>query len=238
MIEDHSGRIWFSTNGGIGVINKKNSQITSYTTENGLQGLEFSGGAYFKSETGEFFFGGVSGLNSFYPNVMPVNEFIPPVVITSFEKSGEEGKEKKIVHNGDVLNLSYNDYEIVIEFAALDYTNSQANQYAYQMKGLSNEWISTGNRNFVTFSKLPPDSYVFSVIGSNNDKIWNKKGASITIVIHPPFWRTWWFYSLCIFIVIAIIIFLFKLRERTLLKEKKNTGTKSKRTNGRSCLPA
>ena len=220
MIEDNYGKIWFSTNGGIGVINKKTKEISSYTTENGLQGLEFSGGAYFKSKTGEFFFGGVSGLNSFYPNIMPVNDFVPPVVITTFEKSNEDGKQKKIVHNGDVIELSYSDYEIVIEFAALDYTNSHANQYAYQMKGLSNEWISTGNRNFVTFSKLAPDKYVFSVVGSNNDKIWNRKGASITIIIRPPFWRTWWFYSLCIFIVASVIIFLFKLRERALLKEK------------------
>ena len=220
MIEDNYGKIWFSTNGGIGVIDKKTKEISSYTTENGLQGLEFSGGAYFKSKTGEFFFGGVSGLNSFYPNIMPVNDFIPPVVITSFENSGEDGKKKKIVHSGDVIELSYSDYETVIEFAALDYTNSQANQYAYQMQGLSNEWISTGNRNFVTFSKLPPDKYVFSVIGSNNDKIWNKKGATITIIIHPPFWRTWWFYSVCIFIVAGTIVFRFRLREKKLLKEK------------------
>jgi ligand-binding sensor domain-containing protein/serine phosphatase RsbU (regulator of sigma subunit) len=220
MIEDPSDKIWFSTNGGVGVFDIKNNKISSFTDENGLQGLEFSGGAYFKSETGELFFGGVSGLNSFYPNIMPMNNFIPPVVITSFEKSSEKGKEKRIVKNGDVVELSYSDYEIVIEFAALDYTNSKANQYAYQMEGLSNEWISTNNRNFVTFSKLPPDNYTFSVRGSNNDNVWNTTGATITIIIHPPFWRTWWFYSICILIIAGIIVFLFKLRERALLKEK------------------
>ncbi|HSH66143.1 MAG TPA: SpoIIE family protein phosphatase, partial [Bacteroidia bacterium] len=139
---------------------------------------------------------------------------------TSFEKSNDSGKEKRIVHDKDVIELSYNDYEIVIEFAALDYTNSKANQYAYQMEGLSKEWISTNNRNFVIFSKLPPDKYTFSVRGSNNDKIWNKTGASITIIIHPPFWRTWWFYALCIITIAGIIVFLIKLREKSLRKEK------------------
>jgi ligand-binding sensor domain-containing protein/serine phosphatase RsbU (regulator of sigma subunit) len=220
MIEDPSDKIWFSTNGGVGVLDIKSNRISSFTNENGLQGLEFSGGAYFKSETGELFFGGVSGLNSFYPDIMPMNNFVPPVVITSFEKSSEKGKEKRIVKNGDVVELSYSDYEIVIEFAALDYTNTKANQYAYQMEGLSTEWISTDNRNFVTFSKLPPDNYTFSVRGSNNDNVWNKKGATITIIIHPPFWRTWWFYSLCIILIAGIIVFLFKLREKALRKEK------------------
>lgn len=222
MIEDKTGKIWFSTNGGIGMIDetKKNNKIVSYTSENGLQGLEFSGGAYFKSETGEIFFGGVSGLNSFNPSIIPVNNYIPPVVITSFEKSNDKGKEKKIVHNGDVVELSYDDYEIVIEFAALDYTNPKANQYAYQMKGVSKGWVNTGNRNFVSFSKLPPDTYVFRVIGSNNDKIWNRKGVTLTIIIHPPFWRTWWFISLCVLSLIGIIILLFKLREKSLISEK------------------
>lgn len=220
MIEDGSGNIWISTNRGLAVLNKKTKRILAYNNEDGLQGLEFNGGASFKSETGELFFGGVAGLNSFYPNVLPINDFIPPVVVTSFEKSSDEGKEKRTVQNGDVLELSYSDYEIVIEFAALDYTNSKANQYAYKMQGLSNEWISTNNRNFVTFSKLPPDKYVFSVIGSNNDKIWNKKGATITIIIRPPFWRTWWFYGLCILSIAGTIIFFIKLRERNLIKEK------------------
>jgi ligand-binding sensor domain-containing protein/serine phosphatase RsbU (regulator of sigma subunit) len=220
MIEDSSNKIWFSTNGGIGVIDTKTKRISSFKHESGLQGLEFGGGAYFKSEAGEFFFGGTNGLNSFYPNIMPTNNFIPPVVITSFEKSNDKGKEKKIVKSGDVVELSYSDYEIVIEFAALDYTNTKANQYAYKMEGLSSDWISTDNRNFVTFSKLPPDKYTFSVRGSNNDNKWNTTGASITIIIHPPFWRTWWFYSLCIIIIAGTIVFLFKLRERALLNEK------------------
>ena len=221
MIQDDVGRIWISTNRGIAMLDKKTKRFVAYNNEDGLQGLEFNGGACFQTSEGELFFGGVAGLNAFHPNVMPINTFVPPVVITSFEKSNDNGKEKRIVKNGDVLELSYSDYEIVIEFAALDFTNSKMNQYAYQMEGLSKEWISTNNRNFVTFSKLPPDKYTFSVRGSNNDKVWNKKGASITLIIHPPFWKTWWFYALCI-IVVAMIIFVFiKFREKSLMKEKR-----------------
>jgi ligand-binding sensor domain-containing protein/serine phosphatase RsbU (regulator of sigma subunit) len=219
--EDAAGKIWLSTNRGVAVLNKQNNTIFSYNNEDGLQGLEFNGGASFKSPAGELFFGGVSGLNSFYPDAMPKNDFIPPIVITSFEKSNEKEKEKKIVQNGDVIELSYNDYEIIIEFAALDYTNSKANQYAYKMEGLSNDWIDVSYRNFVTFSKLQPDKYTFSVRGSNNDKVWNTAGASITIIILPPFWRTWWFYTICVIIILSIVVCLIKLREKNLLKEKR-----------------
>lgn len=221
MIEDASGKIWISTNRGIAMLDKKTKRFVPYNNEDGLQGLEFNGGACFQTPDGELFFGGVAGLNAFHPDIMPTNNFVPPVVITSFEKSNDGGKEKRMVKNGDVLELSYSDYEIVIEFAALDYTNSKMNQYAYQMKGLSNEWISTNNRNFVTFSKLPPDKYIFSIRGSNNDKIWNKTGASITLIIHPPFWKTWWFYAICIVSIAVAIIFFIKFREKSLMKEKR-----------------
>ena len=221
MIQDAAGKIWISTNRGIAMLDKKTKRIVAYNNEDGLQGLEFNGGACFQCSDGELFFGGVAGLNAFHPDVLPINNFVPPIVITSFEKSNESGKEKKIVKNGDVLELSYSDYEIMIEFAALDFTNSKMNQYAYQMDGLSKEWISTNNRNFVTFSKLSPDKYTFSVRGSNNDKVWNTKGASITLVILPPFWKTWWFYAICI-LVIAVLIFAFiKFREKSLIKEKR-----------------
>jgi ligand-binding sensor domain-containing protein/serine phosphatase RsbU (regulator of sigma subunit) len=221
LLEDAFGKIWLSTNRGIAVLNKSNNKILSYNNEDGLQGLEFNGGASFKSPEGELFFGGVAGLNSFFPDAMPKNDFVPPIVITTFEKSNEKGKEKRIVQNGDVIELSYSDYEIVIEFAALDYTNSKANQYAYRMEGLSNDWIDVTYRNFVTFSKLPPDKYTFSIRGSNNDKVWNTKGASITIIIRPPFWRTWWFYTLCAIIILSVVVCLIKLREKSLMKEKK-----------------
>ncbi|MFC2104704.1 two-component regulator propeller domain-containing protein, partial [Bacteroidota bacterium] len=229
IIEDNSGKIWLSTNRGLAVLNKKTNKIESYDNEDGLQSLEFNNGASFKAEDGELFFGGLSGLNSFYPDSMPVNEFIPPIVLTSFEKSGKEGKVKKTVQDGDTLEVSYKDYEFVIEFAALDYTSTKKNQYTYRMKGLSDNWIKLGNRNFVAFSKLPPDKYTLSVRGSNNDGIWNMEGASITIIIKPPWWRTIIAYVIYIVLILTIIGIYIKVREKRLRATKKSLEEKVKK---------
>ncbi len=62
------------------------------------------------------------------------------------------------------------------------------------MEGLNEEWIETGSeKRFAHFTTVPPGRYVFRVKGSNSDGVWNEAGASLRIVISPPFWKTWWF---------------------------------------------
>ena len=88
------------------------------------------------------------------------------------------------------------------EFAALDYRNPSKNQYAYYMEGLENKWNDNGTGRNATYNKLPPGTYTFHVKGSNNDGIWNEKGATFRIIITPPWWQTWWART---FYVLALI---------------------------------
>jgi signal transduction histidine kinase len=79
------------------------------------------------------------------------------------------------------------------EFAALNYTSSDKNQYAYKLEGFDNDWIYCGTRRYATYTNLDGGEYIFRVKGSNNDGVWNETGTSIAVIITPPFWVTWWF---------------------------------------------
>ena len=63
------------------------------------------------------------------------------------------------------------------------------------MEGLDKDWVYSGARRYAAYPHLEPGVYVFRVKGSNNDGVWNEEGTSITIIITPPFWATWWFRS-------------------------------------------
>jgi len=86
------------------------------------------------------------------------------------------------------------------------------------MAGFDKDWIKSGNRRFVTYTNLDPGEYVFKVIGSNNDGFWNKTGASIRIVILPPFWRTWWFILISILLIGGFIAFIIIYRVKISLQ--------------------
>ena len=97
----------------------------------------------------------------------------------------------------DEVELTYQQNDLTFEFAALNYINQEKNQYKYKLEPYEKEWIETTRSNrFARYTNMSPGKYTFRVIGSNNDGVWNEEGASLVIVIAPPWWKTWWAYSL------------------------------------------
>ncbi len=203
---DEQGNIWISTNNGISRFTPRTETFKNYTVDDGLQGNEFNGNSFFKSSSGEMFFGGTYGLTTFYPHEIKDNPYVPPVVITSFSKFNKEVKFDKPLSDIDELLLSHKDYVFSFEFAALDYSAPSKNQYAYRMKGLDEDWIPTGSdKRFAYYTTLPPGRYEFMVKGSNNDGLWNEEGTSVKIRITPPFHQTWWFRAI-VFLTFVLLV--------------------------------
>ena len=222
ILEDEKGNFWLSTNNGLSRFNPETKSFNNYNVKDGLQNNEFNGGSYFKSKSGEMFFGGIDGFNSFYPKNIKNNTFIPPIVITSFQKFNKEVDFTKPVYSIDKIELSYEDYVFSFEFASLDFSAPEKNEYAYKMEGLDKDWIFTNSsRRFVTYTTLPPGEYVFMVKGSNSDGVWNEVGTSVSIVIHPPFWMTWWFRSTILLLIVFAAYFLYKKRVKSLEEKRK-----------------
>ncbi|PKP20670.1 MAG: hypothetical protein CVU05_08565 [Bacteroidetes bacterium HGW-Bacteroidetes-21] len=216
IIQDRKGNIWFSTNRGIGMLDKTSNTIRSFDVGDGLQGLEFNNGASYISKKGEIFFGGSNGVTFFYPDSLKDNPFIPNIVISSLVKTNNDGKFEMNVEGLDVIELSYNDQNIIINFSALEYTKPSKNKYTYLMKNLNDNWVPIGNRNFQEFSNLPPGEYEFLVKGSNNDLVWNEEGASLKIIVHPPWYQTLWAYLAYLLTVVTIIYIFISSRTRKL----------------------
>jgi len=221
--EDDSGFLWLSTSNGLSKFDPIDLSFQNYSIGDGLQSSQFTGGVTYKSSNGEMFFGGINGLNSFYPNLITNNSKIPPVVITEFliyNKSvpiGDDSQLKESIAFTSDIELSYADNYFSFRFAALHYSYPNENKYKYKMYGVDRDWVESDNQRFANYTNIDPGEYVFTVIGSNNDGVWNEDGASIKIIIHPPFWRTWWFILLAISALVSIIISIFHYRTKNLL---------------------
>lgn len=228
ILEDGFGNLWLSTNKGLSRFNPRSETFRNYDVSDGLQSNEFNIGAYCKTREGDLFFGGINGFNVFNPNDVKNNPYIPPIVITDlqiFNKSvrvGEKSLLKKHIDFIDSLTLSYRDSVFSFEFAALDYTYPEKNQYAYQLEGFDKEWTYVdSSRRFVTYTNLDAGEYVFKVKGSNNDGVWNRKGAQLTITITPPWWKTWWAYALYIIAILGIILNYLRIQKQKLIESER-----------------
>jgi ligand-binding sensor domain-containing protein len=226
LLEDDNGNFWLSTHNGLSRFNPTTGVFRNYNVRDGLQGNEFNSWAYCKTKTGELIFGGVNGFNIFHPDSLRDNSFIPPIVFTDFQLFNEsapigfdKNRERTILNNSitesSELELTYEDKVFSFEFAALDFHSPTKNQYAYMMEGFEEKWNYTdADRRFVTYTNLDPGKYTFRVKGSNNHGIWNEEGASISIIILPPWWATTWAYLAYAFLIIGTIYFVWKMQLR------------------------
>lgn len=203
ILPDKHGNLWLSTNKGLSKFNPHDSTFRNYDVQDGLQSNEFNTGAYFCSKNGEMFFGGIKGLNYFFPDQIKDNPNKPNIVLTNFKIRDRYISNKidtnilqKSISKTDHLVLSYDDDVITFEFAALDYSASEKNLYAYKLENFNEDWIYSGSVRFATYTNLPPGEYIFRVKGSNNDDVWNEKGTLLHLTITPPWWKTWWSYIL------------------------------------------
>jgi len=217
ILEDEHKNLWMSTNNGIFKYSRDENIFTQYDLSDGVQSLEFSGGAYYKTRDGEMYFGGINGINSFYPDSIKYISYIPNIVISSLKvlNNPVKGERKEI-------ELSHTENFFSFEFASLDYSNPEDCRYAYMLDGFDEEWRSTDAKQRVAmYTNLPSGDYVFRVIGSNSDGIWNYEGAYIKLTVLPPFWKTWWFIMGIIMLFLLGVYFISTLRIRSLLAIEK-----------------
>jgi serine phosphatase RsbU (regulator of sigma subunit) len=216
LLEDDNGNIWASTNRGLARFDPANFEISPFDVADGLQSHEFNLGARHKSERGELFFGGVAGLNSFFPDSLEHSSVIPPLAITSFEVVSPEGNRFIFTEEGDEIILGVNENSFNIEFAALDFTKPHRNSYAYKLEGFEDNWIHAGSRRMASFIRIPPGTYVFRVKGSNYDDVWNEEGFSLRIVVLSPWWKSVYTYFLYAVLLIFMVYLLMVLSTRRL----------------------
>ncbi len=196
IVEDDNGNLWLSTNNGLSKFNPEKETFRNYYAKDGLQGNEFNQNAFAKDEkTGNLLFGGPNGLNIFHPDNLKSNTYLPPIVLTGYLRYNtdyEEGKPiiEKGIADRDSIMLTHKDNIITLDFAALSYYNNFENQYRYKLEGFNENWIQLENNHSVTFTNLDAGEYNLRVIGSNNDGVWNEAGASLNILVSPPWWKT------------------------------------------------
>ena len=144
---------------------------------------------------------------------------IPPVAITAIKILDTLYTQSDVTELKELV-LHYDENIINISFTSLDYTNSSRNRYMYKLEGFNDNWINAGNLHYISYTNLDPGDYTLMIKGSNSDGIWNEEPCILKIIILPPFWRTWWFYTTCVAVILASIFLFIRLRMRSLIKTK------------------
>ncbi|MDM8516853.1 ATP-binding protein, partial [Desulfobacterales bacterium HSG16] len=226
--EDNDGNLWIGAS-DIGLIKfniETESVVTVYTKSDGLQDNAFW--RSYKTKDGKMWFGGGGGLNSFYPEDITDNPYVPPVMLTSFRQGGEDADLGMAPEKLKEVTLDWTANFFEFQFAALNYTRPEKNQYAYMLEGADEDWYYSGTNPFGRYSNIPGGSYILKLKGSNNDGIWNEEGASIRITVMPPPWKRPWAYALYL-MATASLVFAFLRHHKNKLEQQQTIAAQERR---------
>jgi ligand-binding sensor domain-containing protein/signal transduction histidine kinase len=212
ILEDEFGLLWLSTNKGLSRFDPKTKQFRNYGIGDGLQSDEFNSGAFLKTANGDLWFGGVNGFNIVTPKLMSDNPHVSPIVLTAFTVLNKprffDQPLNAFVRRANSpatrsIVLKHDENLIAVEFAALDFINPANSEYMYKLDGIDATWVRSGKRRFASYSQLEPGEYTFRIRACNSDGVWDMEGVALSIVITPPFWKTWWFRLFVLASVVA-----------------------------------
>ena len=229
IFEDGRGNFWLGSNRGIYRVSRKELNefaegkaraITSvaYGAKDGMPNAECNGGrqpAGWRMRDGKFWFPTLGGIAIVDPEAVPVNDVPPPVVIEEFRL----GNQPISFHDGVEIKPGEDSFEV--HYAGLSFINPEQVRFKYRLAELEADWMDAGNRRVAYYSHVPPGEYTFTVIAANSDGVWNEQGASLRIVVEPPWWRTWWFLTLMSLSVAGMIGFNYWRHVARLQREQR-----------------
>lgn len=214
VTEDERGFIWIGTNNGLVRYNvalnedisdpdrvRDDLRFKNYTTEAGLTSIEMNSSAVFREQDGNIWLGTVGGANIFRTRMDVDITAGPPIHIERLRLFEE-------VQSHDIREFRHDQNFIGFDFVGLSFANPSGILYEYRLRDVDQTWQQTRQRS-VRYTTLPPGDYRFEVRARNHDGYWSTRSTSISFIIAPPYWRTWWFYLIMSFAILLILGFIY-----------------------------
>jgi signal transduction histidine kinase/class 3 adenylate cyclase/ActR/RegA family two-component response regulator len=199
--------IWLQYRNGFCRFNPEVESFRIYNNHYGIQ--EFIYENAYVGRSGHVYVPGSNGFNLFHPDSLRFNPVPPSVLITALKVSGEEvtlddnsSILKKHISRMDEINLSSHQNVFSLGFSGIHFGLPQANIYAVMMEGLDKDWNYIGPEREVTYTGLSPGDYIFKVKAANADGVWSESPATLRVIIHPPWYISWW--GITVFILVLM----------------------------------
>ncbi len=224
MLEDDQNNLWVVTGNELMRINDKRNQIIKFGKNEGVKPNTGYWGNFTGGDKKEIFFGDQSGYYSFDPATLSVNTRHPKILLTDFALNGHKIKPgiNSMLNQPDSLpqeiDLKYDENIFSFNAVAIHYSNTAGNRFIYRLDDYDDAWREAGVGQRVYYFNVPPGKYTLKIKAANGNGIWAYK--NIVIKITPPWWQTWWAYTLTGLLFITAIWLFISYRSRNLIKEK------------------
>ena len=225
ILEDAHGFLWMKTPEGLVKFNPRTRKVVRQFSTSNWMGKEkrwYGGRNGFKTRSGEMFFNSPSGVLYFHPDSLLTDAIPPKVALTEFRlfneiiQPGDGGPLKQSILQTKKIELGHPQNDITLIFAALHFKSPPENAYQYMLENYDQDWHSASTERTANYTNLNPGHYIFRVKAANSDGVWSAE-TTLEIVIHNPWWRTWW---AILFFIGLFLLALYGIRNYELRRQR------------------
>ena len=225
ITEDHEQNLWLSTPKGIIRLNKERNSAVLYGKNQGVNSSALTRFGYTR-QNGEILFGDTSGYFDFKPNLLQQNVLPPFVTISNFllnnvpvQPSAQGILSVPLIQTKEI-RLNHNQNTFSFEFSNIDFISEHEDtRLLYMLQNYDNAWRKAGDERAAYYFNLPPGKYIFKVKALNAAGVAAEK--DIDVIITPPWWSTWWAYTIFALLIAGLIWAFIVYRSRKLKRENK-----------------
>lgn len=216
LVIDNAGSLWISTMNGIDIMNIPDRGFR-HVYEPMQQVNNDHINNFFIDSDGGFFYSAGAKIISLQPRLYISAEEEATILVSSFKVSG---RELHVLHPDTPVHLSYRENFFSIEYSSLRLNPDIPVQYRCKLEGFNKDWIYSNAKGFVNYTNVPPGNYKLLLNATNTTGKWNSIPLEISIIIEPPFWKTWWFYLLSALLTGCLILLITRNRIRQFKKRQ------------------
>lgn len=240
---DNLDRLLIGTNTGIDMLDlnafyHSKISIKHFGKDDGVLSVESNSNASCKDNLGRILIGTINGLEIYDPRFDKKNTYEALTKINNvklFFGLEDVTKYSNSIDSASLLpknlNLPFSKNHLTFQFIGVSLTTPEKVMYQYKLEGLDQDWTPPTSKTEATYSSLPPGKYKFMIKAMNNDGVWNKEPVTFDFEISPPWYNTWWFYTICVIVLIAgIWLYNFIHTKKLIADKQKLEGQVAERT--------
>ncbi len=235
ILEDGAGRLWLGSNRGISCVSKRDLDALAagkisgiypqtFGRAEGMLSEECTGGfcpAGMKTASGLLWFSTLKGAVVVDPRLHLAKSSAPLVLLEELSvdgvlnpafhaanRAGAASSDSGHDSSSETETLgAWHPATIALNLNIPASVSMRRNkiQFRYRLEGLDSDWVEAGTRRTAFYNYVPHGRYQFRVIACNGDGVWNETGVSLALIVPPYFWQSWWFISLMVLSLTAVV---------------------------------
>ena len=205
------GNIWLGTENGLCRFDPATKRVIIYSSILPLSRVSFNWNAQFHLKNGELACGTNNGAVIFNTKTIQQFQSKGKIFFQDLSISGRSIREHSVVKidkpidSLEQIKLKYNQNTLTLELLPIGV--AAGSKFSWKMEGLDKGWSQPTNHRVITYANIPYNHFSLKIKMYNNSLSQLIAQRTLTIIITPPFWNTWWFIFIVLILISTIIYF-------------------------------